>query len=415
MIIKRREMTKTMKIYNLIIALLWANVSIAQNSTQAHIQPVTKNGLYKMIVPSEIRSGSKDDLSDFRIFDAKNNEVPYFLIADAPETRVEKFEEFPIVSKLSESKKFTSIEIKNPRATINGLELLIANSEVTKKYSISGSNDQKQWFGLVNNGILSDLKSEETTSISTEISFPLCAYRFLKIVFDDSSTLPINVLKIGNAHTSFSKGALQEIKVKSCQTTQVPSEKKTLIKIEFDFPQFMDKLVFDIPKTSLFKRTARIYTDKERTEKHKTVKYQDDIAHFSLVSNQSNAFEIAHTKQEVLFIEIDNQDNPPLEILTIKFYQKPLFAIADLKANENYTIKTGYPNLMSPHYDLAYFKEMISDSLPETQITSIAHQKQENTTDAQTSFWQHPWFMWLCISLGGLMIVFFSMKLIKEM
>ena len=62
-------MTKTVKIYSLIIALLWANVSTAQ-ITQAHVQPVSKNGLYKMIVPSEIRSNSKDDLSDFRIFDA---------------------------------------------------------------------------------------------------------------------------------------------------------------------------------------------------------------------------------------------------------------------------------------------------------------------------------------------------------
>ena len=70
---------------------------------------------------------------------------------------------------------------------------------------------------------------------------------------------------------------------------------------------------------------------------------------------------------------------------------------------------------MSPNYDLAYFKETISDSLPEAQITSIEHHKQGTTTDAKASFWQQPWFMWLCISIGGLMIMFFSMKLIKEM
>jgi hypothetical protein len=399
----------------LLITLLWANVSTAQNITQAKIDPVAKNGLYKMLVPSEIRSYSKDDLSDFRVFDAENKEVPYFLVTNAAETRVDKFEEFPIVSKISDSKKSTSIEIKNPKAQINGLELIIANSEVTKKYSISGSNDQKEWFGLVNNGELNDLKSEVTTEVLKDISIPLCSYRFLKIVFDDSTTLPINVLKIGNAHTSFYKGALQEIKVKSLQTTQVSTEKKTLIKIEFDFPQFIDKLVFNINKATLFKRTARIYTNNERTEKHKIVKYQDNIAHFSVVSNQSNAFEIGNTKQEVLYIEIDNQDNPPLEISTIKFYQKPIFAVADLKSNTPYTIKTGYPNLMPPNYDLAYFKETISDTLPETHITSIEHQKQDSLTETQASFWQHPWFMWLCISIGGLMILFFSMKLIKEM
>lgn len=115
-----------------------------------------------MIVPPEIRSNSKDDLGDFRIFDAKNNEVPYFLVADAPEKRDEQFEEFKIISKVSDNKKSTSIEIENPKAQINGLKLIISNSEVTKKYRISGSNDQKEWFGLVNNGELSDLKSEVT-------------------------------------------------------------------------------------------------------------------------------------------------------------------------------------------------------------------------------------------------------------
>lgn len=407
-------MLKKIKICCLFFTLLCSNMSIAQ-IVKAKIQAVEKNGLYKMIVPAEIRSYSKDDLSDLRILDAQNNEVPYFLLTKASEKRQEQFEQFTIVSKVVDNKKSTSIIIANPKAQINGFELIIANSEVVKKYNISGSNDQKEWFGLINNGLLNDLQSSETTSVSKDISFPLCSYRFLKIVFDDSTTLPINVLKIGNAQTSFLKGELQQVKVKSLQTTQMSAEKKTLIKIEFDFPQLIDKVVFDINKTSLFKRNARIYTDKERVEKHKTVKYQEDIANFSVASNQSNSFEIANTKQQFLYIEIDNQDNPPLQISDIKFYQKPIFVVADLKSNENYRITTGFPNLLPPNYDLAYFKETISDALPETPITSIELQKQGEVSDNQVSFWQHLWFMWLCIIIAGLVILFFSMKLVKDL
>lgn len=408
-------MIKTFKIYCLCIVLLWTNILIGQNITKAKIQPVAKNGLHKMVVPAEIRSYSKDDLSDFRIFDSKNSEVPYFLMVDSPIKMSEQFENFPIISKQVINKKITSIEIKNPKDQINGLRLVVANSEVTKEYSISGSNNQKEWFGLVNNSILSDLKSLETTNVVKEISLPLCSYRFLKIVFDDSTTLPINVLKIGNLQTSFLRGAMQEIKAKSIQTTQIATEKKTVIKIEFDFPQVIDKVIFDINRTNLFKRNARIYTDNERIEKHKTVKYQDDIAHFTLVSNQDNAFNTANTKQQYLTIEIENQDNPPLQISDIKFFQKPIFAVSDLKSNENYSIVTGNLNLMPPNYDLAFFKETISDTLPETQITSIEYQKQEGTAIKKSSFWQQPWFMWLCVSAGGLMILFFSVRLIKEM
>jgi hypothetical protein len=391
-------MKKNWAIYSLGLAFLCtAQISVAQNSTTAKVQPVTKDGLFKMIVPSEIRSYSKNDLSDFRILDANNREVPYFLVADVPETRVEQFDNFDIVSKVVDNKKSTAIIIKNPKTQISGLELVVANYEGTKKYSISGSNDQKEWFG------------------STYISFPLCAYPFLKIVFDDSTTLPINVLKVGHANTNFLKGTLQEVKVKYSETMQILAEKKTLLKIVYDYPQYIDKLVFDIQNASLFKRNARIYTIKERTEKHKTVTYQEDIARFTLSSNQVNTFDITQVKQEILFVEIDNQDNPPLDILAIKCYQKPIFAVADLKANAQYSVTTGNPNLKLPLYDLAYFKETISNDLLETSITAIEHPLNDTVTDPKTSFWQHPWFMWLCISIGGLMILFFSMKLIKEM
>jgi hypothetical protein len=54
-------MTKIFKICCLCIAFLGANMAMAQ-TTKAKIQAVAKNGLYKMIVPPEIRSRSKDDL-----------------------------------------------------------------------------------------------------------------------------------------------------------------------------------------------------------------------------------------------------------------------------------------------------------------------------------------------------------------
>ena len=140
-------MTITLKIYSLFIALLWSNMSIAQ-MTKAKIQPVAKTGLYKMIVPAEIRSYSKDDLSDFRILDAQNNEVPYFLLTDAPEKRLEQFEEFAIVSKVVNSRKSTSIEIANPHAQINDLELKYQTKE--KENTIVLQNEKlKQRTNLI--------------------------------------------------------------------------------------------------------------------------------------------------------------------------------------------------------------------------------------------------------------------------
>ena len=72
----------------------------------------------------------------------------------------------------------------------------IANYSGSKTYNLSGSNNQKQWFGLVNKGYLYNLQNAENTSVEKVVSFPLCEYKYLKIDFNDSNSLPINVLKL---------------------------------------------------------------------------------------------------------------------------------------------------------------------------------------------------------------------------
>ncbi len=403
------------KIYFLLAVMLWANCAIAQQITTAKIQAVSHDGFHKLLVPSEVRSHAKSDLSDLRLFDRKNAEVPYVVLTETPAKAVEHFETFKVLSKIAVPRKFTSIVVENPKTQLNGLQIWVANADVTKSYNVSGSNDQKEWFGLVNQAELTHLRSETATEVSKDIELPLCSYRFLKIVFDDSTTLPINVLKMGSFQTQFSKqGAFQAIQPKSVQVSQEATTKKTLIKVQFDFPQWIDKMAFNLPQTPLFKRKARIYTESARKEKHEIVTYQSDIIHIDLVSNQINAFEIPTTKQEIFFIEIENQDNPPLQITEIQCYQKPLFVVADLKAHENYSLIAGNSNWAAPQYDLAYFKETLADTLPETSVASIA-QAQEMTATPKSNLGQKSWFMWICIIVGGLAILYFSIQLVKEM
>jgi hypothetical protein len=158
-------------------------------------------------VPAEIRSFSKEELGDFRILDAKGIEVPYYILQGNTETNSSSFSECKILSKTTIPKSKSILIFENPKTTIDTIVLSITNSDVTKSYSISGSNDQKEWYGLVNNALLTDLENKETTSVYKTIPLPLTSYRYLKIEWNDKKTLPINVLKIGffNNKTSSSK------------------------------------------------------------------------------------------------------------------------------------------------------------------------------------------------------------------
>jgi hypothetical protein len=286
---------------------------------------------------------------------------------------------------------------------------------VVKKYSISGSDDQKEWFGLSNSQELQDLNSLDKTSVIKTISFPLCSYRFLKIDFDDKKNLPINILKAGNFNSQVQNNLLQQIIPKSSSITQLPNEKETQIHLVFEGPQVINQIVVNITKPTLYKRNASIYKNVTQKIKHKTETYKENIVNFELSSDTKNTFNISEIFEKEIFITIENQDNQPLTITEIKCNQIPLSIITDLKANKKYTIKTGNPNLNAPKYDLSYFKNSIATILPETTIYGVERIITTQNGIQEKSFWQQSWFMWLCIALGGIAILYFTASLVKDM
>jgi hypothetical protein len=405
-----------MKYNKFIILLFLANLSIAQNSTTAKIKTVVHNGLHKIVLPPAIRSLSKENLSDFRIYDAQENEVPYFLIKNENETVTNNFDEYKIVSKTVIPKKSTSIIIENSTVqNYNQISLFIANSNVIKSYSISGSDNQKEWFGLLNSQELFDLASNTETSVTKTISLPLCSYRYLKIDLDDKKTLPINILKAGSFKSQIHNNSLLQIVPNSLTITHLSSKKETLIHVVFDTPQIINQVTFEISKPNFYTRNTTIYKNEARKLKRKTETYPATIAYFELSSNVKNTFNVPEIFEKDFFIKIENQDNQSLTISEVKCMQIPISIIADLNANEEYTIKTGNPNLNTPQYDLSDFKKNISNNLPETSIYEIKKTVTTENSISNKSFWQQTSFMWVCIILGGLAILYFTTSLVKEM
>lgn len=404
-----------MKLNNLIILFFFTQLSFGQYQTTGKLRKAAENGFHEIIISPEIRSYSKRDLSDVRIFDSKGNEIPYFT-QSANNVSSNTFEEYPIISKTVTPKKSTSIiiEVLSNKKN-NHISLFIANSNVEKKYTISGSNDQKEWFGISDSQLLSDLNSTSETSVVKNISYPLSTYQYLKIDFDDQKTLPINILKIGNFKSQTQKSNIQEITPKKSVITEIPSKKETQIHFLFQDFQVINQISFEISKPTYYNRKAIIYRKTNKKTKRKLIEVDEEIITFELNSNQKNIFSIPEMFEKDFFIKIENNDNLPLSISSIKYYQKPISIIADLSTSESYFLKTGNKTLTEPEYDLSDFKTNISSNLPQTSVYDIEHKVIEKTQIKNKSFWQKSWFMWLCILFGGVTILFFTASLIKDL
>lgn len=404
-----------MKQIKFLLAFAFANLAFAQHNTTAKLSVVNKDGLYEISLPNEIRSFSNRDLSDFRIIDSLGKEVPYFIREKSTRFETNEYVKFEIVSKTVTKQTNTSIVFKNPFKAIEEFVLSSANYSKSKRYQISGSNNLTEWFGVLNNGRLYNLQGLSGTSVDKAITFPRSNYKYLKIEFNDEYTLPINVLKIGGFTNVITNRVLQNVTIESLTTIELVKEKKTQIHIKFKNKEILNQVQFKITAPEFFNRKVTISKLDTRVIKKKEQLYYKQLASFQLNSEHDTVFNFPELFEDDIYIEIENKDSNNLSFGNITFFQKPLYAITYLKANQNYTVKTGNKTMEAPEYDLSFFRHNISENLPSTSITNVVKQEIIKVEEKEQSFWQQSWFMWTCIVITGFVILFFTSSLVKDL
>lgn len=403
---------KMKKLFSFFLLLLSTHCCISQDY-QGKINPVSQNGLHQILLTPDMRSASKNDCNHIRITDAKNKEVPYVIFNS--KSSASNYENISILSKAAIPNVSTTIVVSNAdKQKIDHLLLNITNTEVEKRYNISGSNDRKEWFGLVNNQFVSDLEESGKLSVNKIFSFPLNDYKFIKIDFADKNSLPINVESAGIEKIAVDTATKIELQDFEQKISTDSKNKKTFINIAFKTPQIIDGIGFHIAGPNYYLRDARIVVKKTRPIKKTEENYLEVMSYIRLNSKTNNQFDISEMFIKEFTIEIDNNDNPELEIKKIALFQTPVKIIADLKAGENYSFKIDN-TLQAPNYDLAESGINLEQDYP---ITNVSHLEIINAPAKEVSakkFWQKPLFMWICIIVAIAIIGYFSIVMIKDL
>lgn len=400
-----------MKIKTLIYCLFITSFGFSQ-SHKATLSKIQKDGFHKITISSEVRSVSQDNLAYFRILDKNKKEVPFANFDNAHHNSL-LFQKLDVLSKTRSKDSITSIIVSlNELKNVTELSLVISNTTINKAYSISGSNNQQDWFGLVSNQTLNDLTNANGNTITKSIVLPRNNYKFLRFDFNDKKSLPINVLEIG-----YYKGGRKDIETTyltdfKYKISQDQKHKKTIITFNSNNFQRVDGISFDV-KTKLFLRNASVFVNTTRKVRKRKENFKQEISSFNLNSNTSNTFQINSFFEKEFTIEIDNQDNQPLDISKIKVFQNTVSILADLKANEKYEVIID-ATLSQPNYDLANFTQNISAELPEATISNLKKINSESKDTSEKAFWQKPVFLWSAILLTLALLAYFVFSMLKE-
>lgn len=395
-----------MKLYLFIIlSLLLSPGAFAQSVWTEEIQPVEVSGYYNIQLGQGIIAQSLDsDLSDLKILDSKNNEVPYFLRSVNPIREISRFENYNL--KQNQVKDSLNIIIidNQEKEDINRFYIIIRKADVSKYASLRGSNDLKQWYIVRQKTSVSGFGDADEVLI---LDFPKGNYRYYEITLENNQNSPLEVLKVGKIKNSSIYAQFTELKLGHFLQKDSISGKRTYI----TFPDSQDtyrisKLEIGVNNKAYFFRHAVM---------------SDSISHsrvtFNLSSKGNNTFFI----NSFLFsrntsIAIENHNNPPLKVDSVKAYGLNRYVCAYLEEGQSYIVRVGPKDKTPPKYDIEYFQNDIPADLPVIKTNNLQGIVIKNTEQARELSWiEKPVFLWGVIVIIGLFLLFICVKMIKEM
>ena len=401
-----------MKKYSFLLVFFIGVTCFSQNH-KGSFSLIKEDGLHKIMLTSEVRAACQNDFNFLRINDSRNQEIPYVLKQHS-DRLFATFLPIKILKKNSIKDSITAILIENKKTKeLTNLILQIANTNISKRYDLYGSNNAKKWFGISSNNSLNLTNEGDKLIIEKRINFPTTTYKFLKIEFNDKNSLPINILGVGIYTNKYFSEEPIVLMNYTQEIIQLKDRKVTQIKFKANNQHKINCIYFDI-KPTFFLRNAKLIAQKQRKIKKRVETYEKVISTFRLSSKKENTIIFNNFHEKEFKIEIDNQDNPPLAITNVKLLQKPIYLISNLKKGQKYKIVID-TTLSKPSYDLGNFITENTKIAEGVSIQDFSKIKNKQTIIKGQSFWKTKVFMWVCIIFVSLLIVYFALDLLKDL
>jgi hypothetical protein len=389
---------------------------------KAALDSVKQTGFYQLNISPVISSFSKTDFSDIRITDDKGVWIPHIVKNKLPGLQQSLFKEFPVLSNtiidsgqselIIENKGSTMLINNESMKSINEILLFIKNASVSRYATLSGSNDKNHWFIIAENILLSKAYSTTENYFTNSVRFDYSDYRFFKLVINNEKADPLNIIKAGSYTDLVYRTMPYAISNPDPVIYQKDSsDGRSYILVKNNAAYHIDGIAIGISGAKFFERAANLYLT-ESDSSLSSINY-NSAASFNIFSSGTNVFDIKKIKAKAFYIVIENKDNPPLKINSIRTEQHINNIITYLEKDKHYFLLTDNEAASQPDYDLAVFKDSIpknSDTIgigAFIKVEAIQADKIKNTGNK--------WWLWPAIIGAMLMLAFLSWKLLGDM
>lgn len=315
--------------------------------------------LTKFDLDDEIFSGAKKNLSDLRIIDANNREVPFKITSKAASIDSQLYP-VKILNNSAVPGQYSSLilDTEGKGYIINNLNILTDSENFQRNVKVFGSDDMVSWNLLKADAYIYDYTDRKGNfkSQNTAVSFPDSAFRYLKVEISDEEGSPVRVKAVSARQLTASKG--KEMERRPGFNSSENSQRRAT-EVIIDFKQEGVPVAKIALKTASenFKRGVLVYSGNNAKDwrflgqgyvfRYKTAKFSGE----NLVLN------FPETNDRYVKLEIINKDNAPLPVSDLVAFSVFREVAFPAEKNNSYRIFYGNDKASYPEYDLeSYFK-----------------------------------------------------------
>lgn len=327
---------------------------------------------------------AKGGLSDLRIYDSADREVPYLLVA--PPTPEPRWSEGRLLL-VPATKKTSGFETDLGQALkVDRLRLTGIPAPFLKRVRLEGSGDRNRWTVLVEEGTLFDLPAEKLKRL--ELEFEAGEYRYFRMTWDDSASARVPLPGSASARL-ISAGTLPPPLKTSLQFERRTSEPGvSRYRLRLPGPHLPVTAIELTAAGGNVLRKARL-TESRLADDEMVPQMLGIATLWHTVRGSAGAAEllipITAPQEAQLELTITDADNPPLNFTQISavFAYLP-WIYFEGQGKEPLTARFGYPDLAAPQYDL----EAMRDSVARVRTTEArwGESREEKPVEASPTF-----------------------------
>lgn len=376
---------------------------------KAAIDPVPHNGFYRIALPPALLAKCYYEGTvpkDLRLFTEEGRGVTYVFQPDHVPLQDDNFENLPLMATSIDDKSRLSVVVENTTGELRArLVLVIRNTDVCQQVTISGSDDNKQWFVIRDHISLNCHFKSTDGQFLQDIDIAPSRYRYFKITTGSKDQLPVNIRKVG----VWKKQPVRMPVVQQLQATAIQQKDSTdgisYISAVFPEPTLLDQLRIGITGTKFYKREFTMRVRKNGS--------WQVLGPMMLQTGKEPVYPVGLVADTVLF-EIYNQDNPPLKVDSIYAGMITRYLLAYLDSGTRYELQWGNPLAVLPRYDLDSFLDSIGTNIGTAILQPSVAKPALPAEEWRGRKKENRLFIWLALAAALLILLFLTFKMTRK-